>query len=72
MDEAAKALTQGAVHVLSNDNIAIVVMFLCLCGSGFVNIWLLRWLFRFLISLKDVLSELKEQIVKLNERIDHV
>lgn len=72
MDAATGVLTQGAAHVLTNDNIAIVVMFLCLCGSGFVNIWLLRWLFRFLISLKDVLSELKEQMVKLNERIDHV
>jgi len=72
MDEAAKVLTSGASGILAYDNIAIVVLFTCLLASGAVNFWILRWVFKFLFDFKTVLSGLTEQIVKLNERIDHV
>lgn len=42
MDAATGVLTQGAAHVLTNDNIAIVVLFLFCCGSAAFNFIMYR------------------------------
>jgi hypothetical protein len=67
MDLDPTDLTRGVNAVWDSENIAIVVLFLVAIGEGALVFFLLRGL----LSMKDVLSELKNSITVLNERIGH-
>ena len=60
-------LTGGINKVWAHDDIAIIVLFLCLIFSGMFNIFLLRGL----LSIKETLSQLTNALTVLNERIKH-
>lgn len=60
-------LTGGINKIWASDDIAIIVLFLCLIFSGMFNIFLLRGL----LSIKETLSQLTNALTVLNERIKH-
>ncbi len=65
MDGALIETLPGVAKIVHYDNIAIVVLSVCLISSGLGNVWLLRYI----LGLKDVLSNLVTELTKLNERI---
>lgn len=64
-------LTGGLGAVFAYDNIAIVVLALCLLGAGFIIMKGLKMFHSFAFSIKDVLAEVNKSIAILNERLDH-
>ncbi|MBN8901482.1 MAG: hypothetical protein J0H19_18750 [Rhodospirillales bacterium] len=74
--------SEGLSRIWSYDNIAIVVLMLCLCFSGLFNIILLRavlksWpdmakqLIAAMGASKDAMTDNAIALTKLNERIGH-
>lgn len=57
--------TKGIDKIFSSDNIAIVVLMVCLMGSAGFNIYLLRNL----LKVKDVMQSVALAIAILNERL---
>lgn len=62
-------LNAGLDRVFNYDNIAIVVLLLCLCFSGLFNIVLLRALLGSLSKGMQTITNLSLSINTLNERL---
>lgn len=67
MDPTSLVLTDGIEKVWDSDNIAIIVLMICLLVSMSMNILLVRGL----LKMKDAFNTLIVTINTLNERIGH-
>lgn len=73
MDESdiASQAAIGITRIMNYDNIAIVIMMVCLSFSGIFNMIQARILFWVLTKNNKTLSDLNTTVAILNERIGH-
>lgn len=60
-------VTGGMERIWASDDIAIVVLFMCLVFAAGLIVFLLRHIF----GTKDVLASIQTSLTLLNEKLDH-